>query len=79
MTKAQWQQSLEQNGFSGIDIILDDHKDSVSMASVIVATAVEPKNQRPISPMPKARIVFVLTGHPCTNKTNFLIRCIPTF
>ena len=42
LTKAMWQAILLQNGFSGIDVLLDDHEDSVAMASVIVTTAVKP-------------------------------------
>lgn len=59
MTKAQWQQALQENGFSGIDILLDDHEDPVSMASVIIATAIEPKVQRLVTPIPMKNVVFV--------------------
>ena len=40
LTKTMWQNALVRNGFSGIDVLLDDHDDSVTMASVIVSTAV---------------------------------------
>ena len=40
LTKTMWQNALVQNGFSGIDILLDDHDDSVTMTSVIVSTAI---------------------------------------
>lgn len=59
MTKPQWQQALQENGFSGIDILLDDHEDPVSMASVIIATAVEPTTPRLVTPMPIKSVVFV--------------------
>ncbi|KAL9027875.1 MAG: hypothetical protein Q9196_003666 [Gyalolechia fulgens] len=44
LTQDMWQQVLSENGFGGIDILLDDHDSPVSMASVIVATAVEPSS-----------------------------------
>lgn len=59
MTKPQWQKALQENGFSGIDILLDDHEDPVSMASVIISTAVEPKIQRLVTPMPTKSVVLV--------------------
>ncbi|KAL8752539.1 MAG: hypothetical protein Q9184_005696 [Pyrenodesmia sp. 2 TL-2023] len=42
LTNGMWQQVLSPNGFCGIGILLDDHDSPVSMASVIVATAIEP-------------------------------------
>ncbi|KAL8656993.1 MAG: hypothetical protein Q9226_002364 [Calogaya cf. arnoldii] len=52
LTKEMWQSVLTQNGFSGIDILLDDHEESVSMASVIVATAVEPTTVQQVTAEP---------------------------
>ena len=40
-SKEQWHDILSQNGFSGIDIVLDDHPSGYETASVIVTTAVE--------------------------------------
>lgn len=58
LTKSMWQAVLTQNGFSGIDILLDDHADSVSMASTIVTTAVEPSITRPLASLDTPRVVF---------------------
>ncbi|KAI4247300.1 MAG: hypothetical protein LQ352_006197 [Teloschistes flavicans] len=58
LTKDMWQQVLLQNGFSGIDILLDDHASPVSMASVIVTTAVEPTIARSISRVPDPSLVI---------------------
>ncbi|KAL8886198.1 MAG: hypothetical protein Q9215_006064 [Flavoplaca cf. flavocitrina] len=59
LTKEMWQSVLSQNGFSGIDILLDDHEESVSMASVIVATAVEPMTIKSIAQAPEPSLVLV--------------------
>lgn len=56
LTKPMWQEVLLQNGFSGIDILLDDHESPISMASVIVTTAVEPKIPVTIKPSSGAEI-----------------------
>lgn len=58
LTKEMWQRVLSQNGFSGIDILLDDHDSPVSMASVIVTTAVEPTTIKSIISTPKPDLVF---------------------
>ena len=58
LTKSMWQAVLTQNGFSGIDILLDDHADSVSMASTIITTAVEPSIPRSLASTEIPRIVF---------------------
>ena len=58
LTKSMWQDVLTQNGFSGIDILLEDHATSVSMASTIVTTAVEPSIPAPLAPIHLPRIVF---------------------
>ncbi|KAL8704809.1 MAG: hypothetical protein Q9201_002041 [Fulgogasparrea decipioides] len=58
LTKDMWQQVLLQNGFSGIDILLDDHDAPVSMASVIVSTAVEPTVPRSIAQAPELSLVI---------------------
>ena len=58
LTKTMWQDALVRNGFSGIDVLLDDHDSCVSMASVIVTTAVEPKFPRAIKPVSGLDIVF---------------------
>ena len=58
LTKNMWQDALVQNGFSGIDILLDDHEGSVSMASVIVSTAVESKTSNHMAPTSAPSIVF---------------------
>ena len=58
LTKDMWQAVLTQNGFSGIDILLDDHADSVSMASTIITTAVEPSIPRTLGPIDVPRVVF---------------------
>ena len=54
-----WQQALVTNGFSGIDILLDDHDRSVAMASVIVSTAVEPEVPRSLKTSSKPSITIV--------------------
>ena len=41
LNNAKWNEVLSNNGFSGIDIILDDYPDPFSMSSVILTTAVE--------------------------------------
>ena len=58
LTKSMWQAVLTQNGFSGIDVLLDDHTDSVSMASTIITTAVEPSIPRPLASNDISRVVF---------------------
>ena len=58
LTKRMWQDVLTQNGFSGIDILLDDHADSVSMVSTIITTAVEPSMPRPLASNDVPRVVF---------------------
>ena len=58
LTKSMWQAVLTQNGFSGIDILLDDHADSISMASTIITTAVEPLIPRPLAYTDIPRVVF---------------------
>ena len=58
LTKDMWEQVLLQNGFSGIDILLDDHDAPVSMASVIVSTAVEPTVPRSITLAPESTLVI---------------------
>ncbi len=58
LTKSKWQAVLTQNGFSGINILLDDHADSVSLASTIITTAVEPSIPRPLASTDIPRIVF---------------------
>lgn len=58
LTKSMWQAVLMQNGFSGIDILLDDHADSVCMASTIVTTAVEPSIPRLLASIDIPRVVF---------------------
>lgn len=58
LTKDEWQQVLSQNGFGGIDILLDDHDSPVSMASVIVATAVEPTTVGSTIQAPSPEIVL---------------------
>lgn len=42
LTKARWEEVLSNNGFSGIDIVLDDLPEPASFASTIVSTAIEP-------------------------------------
>ena len=59
LTKEMWQSVLSQNGFSGIDILLDDHEESISMASVIVATAVETTTVKLIAQAPEPSLVLV--------------------
>ncbi|KAL9047293.1 MAG: hypothetical protein Q9214_000093 [Letrouitia sp. 1 TL-2023] len=61
LTKERWQQVLLQNGFSGIDIALDDHDGAISMASVIVTTAVELKNPQRIETFEKD--LFIAYGN----------------
>ena len=58
LTKSMWQAVLMQNGFSGIDILLNDHIDSVSMASTIVTTAIEPSIPSHLTTIDAPRIVF---------------------
>ena len=58
LTKSMWQAVLTQNGFSGIDVLLDDHADSVSMASTIITTAVEHSIPRPLAFIDTSRLVF---------------------
>ncbi|KAL9011376.1 MAG: hypothetical protein Q9173_003774, partial [Seirophora scorigena] len=58
LTKDMWQQVLSQNGFGGIDILLDDHDSPVAMASVIVATAIEPTTIGSIIQAPRPEIVL---------------------
>lgn len=59
LTKSMWQDVLVQNGFSGIDVLLDDHEGSTSMASVIVSTAVEPKVSSPLELASAPSVIFV--------------------
>lgn len=42
MERSEWDTVLRQNGFSGIDIVLNDHHPGLETASVILTTAVEP-------------------------------------
>ena len=58
LTKSMWQAVLTQNGFSGIDILLEDHADSVSMASTIITTAVEPSIPRLLASTGTPRVTF---------------------
>lgn len=58
LTKEMWQSVLSQNGFGGIDILLDDHEESVSMASVIVATAVGPTTLQSMIQAPEPSLVL---------------------
>ena len=59
LTKSMWQDALVQNGFSGIDILLDDHESPVSMASVIVTTAVGSQLPAVIKPATESSITLV--------------------
>ncbi|MCJ1377213.1 hypothetical protein MMC17_000305 [Xylographa soralifera] len=59
LTKSQWDEVLQHNGFSGIDILLNDHHGDISMASVIVTTAVEPQIPRLIEPRTRPSIILV--------------------
>jgi SAM-dependent methyltransferase len=43
LDRARWHDVLSSNGFSGIDIILDDYQEPLSAASVMVTTAIEPE------------------------------------
>ena len=42
MSKEKWSELLAGNGFAGIDIVLDDLPEPISIVSTILATAVEP-------------------------------------
>lgn len=48
LEKSAWHKVLLANGFSGIDILLDDYPEPISAASVIVTTAIEQQHIYPI-------------------------------
>ena len=62
--RESWHDLLVGNGFSGIDIVLDDHEDSVAMASTILTTAVEPKIKTIMEPNMKQRVYLVYFSYP---------------
>ncbi|KAF2197579.1 putative polyketide synthase [Delitschia confertaspora ATCC 74209] len=62
LNRAQWDQKLRENGFSGIDIVLDDYPSGFETASVIVTTAIElPKE---CNHEYKKPAVFILADYP---------------
>jgi SAM-dependent methyltransferase len=63
LNKEQWKEVLLGNGFSGIDIVLDDLPEPVFHVSTILATAVEPViSPQAIEPSPQPRIFIVYLG-----------------
>ena len=62
--KDRWNKVLSNNGFSGIDIILDDYAAPLSMTSVILTTAVEPNVSPLIRSSPRHRVYIVHQEHP---------------
>ena len=66
MGREMWHDLLIRNGFSGIDIVLDDHEGSVAMASTILTTALEPKIKLLVEPNTKQCVYLVhyLYPHP---------------
>ena len=62
--REMWHDLLGANGFSGIDIVLDDHGGSVAMASTILTTAVEPEIKVLVEPNTKQCIYLVRSLYP---------------
>ena len=64
MERERWHHLLVGNGFSGIDIVLDDHKGSVAMASTILTTAVDPEIKILVEPDVKQCVYLVHFSYP---------------
>lgn len=64
MERERWHDLLVGNGFSGIDIVLDDHEGSVAMASTILTTAVEPEIKILAEPDIKQCVYLVHFSYP---------------
>lgn len=71
LTKGRWEELLSNNGFSGIDIVLDDLPEPVSFASTIISTAIEPPvNIQTVEP-PRCPSIFIvhLESRPLFSRT----------
>lgn len=62
--REMWHGLLVGNGFSGIDIVLDDYKGPVAMASTILTTAVEPEMKMLVEPNIKQCVYLVHFSYP---------------
>ena len=62
--RERWHDLLIGSGFSGIDIVLDDHKGSVAMASTILTTAVELETKILVEPNIKQTVYLIHFSYP---------------
>ncbi|KAL8758325.1 MAG: hypothetical protein Q9199_001581 [Rusavskia elegans] len=65
ISKEQWSDLLANNGFSGIDIVLDDLPEPIAIVSTILTTAVEPTISPQVSePSTWPYVCVVYSGKP---------------
>lgn len=62
--RERWHNLLAENGFSGIDIVLDDHEGSLAMTSTILTTAVQTEPTILVEPVGKQCIYLVHLSYP---------------
>ncbi len=60
----RWNEVLSNNGFSGIDIVLDDYPAPLCAASVILTTAVDSRIMLLTHPSQQERVYIVYRGNP---------------
>ncbi|KAF2233362.1 hypothetical protein EV356DRAFT_448529 [Viridothelium virens] len=71
LSKEMWHDALLRNGFSGIDLALNDYPEGINTASVLVTTAIEPKDAPMDRLVPKER-VFLLTNNEPTSFAHYI-------
>lgn len=62
--RGRWHDLLAENGFSGIDVVLDDYEGSLAMASTMLTTAVQTESPILIEPNGKQCVYLIYSSYP---------------